>query len=228
MRLSTTWVEKDVGTKESIANLALSVWLFSRSSTRQLSSSEEDESNFAKEVRKRIPIDRAEAIIAERHRPNKALFYLSNDINKLNMSPYKRIEIDRSVVILNDMQGACERIFSSPVPLVYSRYTARFLSLWLILLPLALYNEFGGTWNHVGMIPTAAVLSFIFFGIEELATQLEEPFSILPMHKMTAGIDLAAQEYSAWLADDLERDQELTAPEYSARFKDEFEIDQEQ
>jgi len=81
------------------------------------------------------------------------------------------------------------------------------LSLWLILLPLALYNEFGATWNHIGMIPAAATLSVSFCGIEELATQLEEPFSILPMHKMTAGIDLAAQEYSGWFADDLESDQ---------------------
>jgi len=69
------------------------------------------------------------------------------------------------------------------------------LSLWLILLPLAFYNEFGATWNHVGMIPDAATLSVSFFGIEELATQIEEPFSILLMHKMTADIDLSSQEY---------------------------------
>jgi len=125
MQMCTFWVEKEgidaVEAKESIANLVLSVWLFPRLSTHHLLSGNEDEFNFAEEVRERLPHDRAEAIIAERHRPNRALCYLSNDINKLNMSPYRLIEVDRSVIILNDMQGACERIFSSPVPLVYSR-----------------------------------------------------------------------------------------------------------
>jgi predicted membrane chloride channel (bestrophin family) len=49
------------------------------------------------------------------------------------------------------------------------------------MLPFALYDTFTGSWNHITMIPTTAILSVFLFGIEELATQLEEPFSILPM-----------------------------------------------
>lgn len=84
---------------------------------------------------------------------------------------------------------ACERLFSSPVPLVYTRHTARFLSSYLLLLPLALWPQFADSWNHIATIPTSAVLATFLFGIDELAVQLEEPFSILPLEALCARID---------------------------------------
>ena len=51
--------------------------------------------------------------------------------------------MDKSVILLGDALETCERIFTSPVPLVYTRHTARFLSCWLLLLPLALWEPFG-------------------------------------------------------------------------------------
>jgi putative membrane protein len=45
---------------------------------------------------------------------------------------------------LGDALESCERIFTSPVPLVYTRHTARFLSVWLLLLPLALWRGGAG------------------------------------------------------------------------------------
>ena len=39
----------------------------------------------------------------------------------------------------------------------------------------------GGSWNHTALIPVTGILSMFLFGIEELATQLEEPFTVLPM-----------------------------------------------
>jgi len=51
------------------------------------------------------------------------------------------------------------------------------------------------------MIPAAAFFSFFFFGIDELAVQLEEPFSVLPMESMTNGIGLSADEFAQWHTD---------------------------
>jgi predicted membrane chloride channel (bestrophin family) len=48
------------------------------------------------------------------------------------------------------------------------------------------------------MIPAAVVLSYFLLGIEELAAQMEEPFSILPLDKMTGGIRLSADEHVDW------------------------------
>jgi ion channel-forming bestrophin family protein len=44
----------------------------------------------------------------------------------------------------------------------------------------------------------AAIISFFFFGIEELSIQLEEPFSILPLVNMTEGMGLSAREFAEW------------------------------
>jgi predicted membrane chloride channel (bestrophin family) len=54
------------------------------------------------------------------------------------------------------------------------------------------------SWNHIGLIPISAIISFFFFGIEELAVALEEPFSILPLQNMTDGMGLSAKEYADW------------------------------
>ena len=43
------------------------------------------------------------------------------------------------------------------------------------------------------------VLGFFFLGIEELAIQLEEPFSVLPLSKIVSGIGLSAEEHVQWM-----------------------------
>jgi putative membrane protein len=105
-------------------------------------------------------------------------------MNALPIDEKRRVEMDKSVVLLNDALETCERIFASPVPLVYTRHTARFLSCWLLLLPLALWESFGASWNHLTVVPATTLMAIFFFGIEELAVQLEEPFSILPLQKV--------------------------------------------
>ena len=49
--------------------------------------------------------------------------------------------------------------------------------------PFALYDPLKGSWNHIAEIPAIALASIFLFGIDELLTQLEEPFTILPMRR---------------------------------------------
>jgi hypothetical protein len=42
------------------------------------------------------------------------------------------------------------------------------------------------------------MISFFFLGIEELAIQLEEPFSILPLHIISDSIGKSAEEHVEW------------------------------
>jgi predicted membrane chloride channel (bestrophin family) len=51
------------------------------------------------------------------------------------------VEMDKSVILLGDALETCERIFTSPVPLVYTRHTARFLSCWLVSFFLSSYGQ---------------------------------------------------------------------------------------
>ena len=111
-------------------------------------------------------------------------------MDKLTIDEKKKVEMDKSIVIINDACTSVERIYSSPVPLVYTRHTARFLSTYLLLLPIGLYSSFNASWNHIAMIPATAVVAMFLFGIDELAIQLEEPFSILPLEAMCEKMDL--------------------------------------
>jgi predicted membrane chloride channel (bestrophin family) len=158
----------------------------------------EDDEAFQREVRARLQPFEAEGLIAARHKPTRANHDLSRAINQLPLTYLRRIEIDKSAIEFANAMGACDRLFSSPVPLFYTRHSARFLGVWILLLPFALYDPFIESWNHIGMIPASTIVSFFFFGIEELAVSLEEPFSLLPLDKITNGIGLSADEHFAW------------------------------
>ena len=166
---------------EDLDRLALATWAFVRSMKRHLSPEWDDEEAFQKELKERLPEEQAQKILDAAHRPNRALQDLSTAIENLPMHFMRRDEIHAAATIFEDNLGSFERLLTSPIPEFYTRHTARFLSFWLLLLPFGLWGPLGNTWNHIGLIPTISMLSIFLFGIEELATQLEEPFTILPM-----------------------------------------------
>jgi len=188
--------------QEDLKMLALCTWAFVRAMKRHLSPEDEDEEDFKKELYEKLPEQQAEAIINAAHRPNRALQDLSCAIENLPMHFLRKNEVHKAATIFEDNLGSSERLLTSPVPLFYSRHTARFLSFWLLLLPLALYEPFGFSWNHIAMIPATAAISVFLFGIEELATQLEEPFTILPMQAFCDKIYNWCTEIVSWEAGD--------------------------
>jgi len=183
---------------EDLRQVSLLTWAFVRSMKRHLSPPDEDEADFQSELGSRLSPAQANAIISATHRPNRALYDLSVAIENLPMHFVRKNEINKNLSIFEDTLGGSERLLSSPVPLFYSRHTARFLSAWLLLLPFALYEPFNDTWNHIGMIPATAFISICLFGIEELATQLEEPFTILPMQGFCDKIGANCDEIVSW------------------------------
>lgn len=54
---------------------------------------------------------------------------------------------------------------------VENRHTARFLLIWLSLLPFGLWSTIG--W---AMVPTNVLIAALLLGIEEIGVQIEEPF----------------------------------------------------
>jgi predicted membrane chloride channel (bestrophin family) len=178
--------------------LALCTWAFVRSMKRHLSPEDEDEMTFRVELYEKLPFDQARGIIEATHRPNRALQDLSLAIENLPMHYVRKHKIHQALTVFEDDLGSSERLLTSPVPLFYSRHTARFLSVWLLLLPFALYDACGGSWNHTAMIPIAAVISVFLFGIDEIATQLEEPFTILPMQAFCDKIYNWCMEIVSW------------------------------
>lgn len=180
--------------REAVERFSRIVWLYVRTVMNRLSSPEEDEEAYREQVAEVFFDDDyddddsvARRVASSPRRTAAAWRELTIALHDLPASdPKPLLETDKSVIVLGDCAAACEKIFSSPVPLVYTRHTARFLSLWTLLVPLALYQAFAelGAWVGVWAVPLASgLLAFFFFGVDELAMQLEEPFSILPMQK---------------------------------------------
>jgi len=143
-------------------------------------------------------------ILGCKHRPMAVLGLLSRDVEALDVPSQQKEKVDLTLSTLTDNLGKCERIFKTPIPRVYTRHTERFLAFWLLLLPTALY---GATPTHGMEVPIIFLLSVFLLGIAELANQIEEPFSILPLANMCDGIEasifealtssLALDEYTA-------------------------------
>merc|ERR1719428_966646 len=129
----------------------------------------------------------AEALMVSKNRATFVCNMISATVQRANLNPMDRARMDDMVCKLVDYLGACERIFRSPIPLVYTRHTARFLTSFMVLLPLALWGPMEGSWNHLATIPATALLGFFLFGIEELGVQIEEPFGILPLESLCDG-----------------------------------------
>lgn len=68
--------------------------------------------------------------------------------------------------------GAAEKLVRTPVPLSYVRHSSRFLSLYVLTLPLTLVNNM-----HSLLVPAAVgAASWALFSIEEIGHLVEEPF----------------------------------------------------
>jgi predicted membrane chloride channel (bestrophin family) len=140
-----------------------------------------------------ITVKQVDAAMAAKNRPMFFANAMSESTRKANIDVIGKQAIDRSISVLVDLCGACERIFKSPVPLVYTRHTSRFLTLFLLFLPFGLWKV-DESWNHWATIPMTDLIAFFLLGIEEIGIQLEEPFSVLPLEALCNGAIAATLE----------------------------------
>lgn len=202
VRMATTFCDvNDPKARKALEYLALSTWTFSRTFMNALSGPE-DNVEYEEELHSAYPDGSSFVtdLLSTPDRSIAALTELSLALDAIPIDEKRRVEIDKSIVIIGDCVGACERIFTSPVPLVYTRHTARFLTLWMLLVPAALYDTFASVQaiETLFLVPAVAIMSLFLFGIEELAVQLEEPFSILPQQQFCNGIRSSTEEMIDW------------------------------
>jgi ion channel-forming bestrophin family protein len=74
---------------------------------------------------------------------------------------------------LLDILGACERIRKTPIPFSYAVFIKVFIAAYALLLPFALVATFG-LWTP----PIMMLIFFAFIGIEMMAEEIENPFSL--------------------------------------------------
>lgn len=203
--------------KRAMDDLARAVWVSSRTTMNTLAGSREDDQAFEEQLREAYEGDDCDFVnrlLSAPDRSSAALMEASLALDEIPVDEKRRVETDKGLVIIGNAITACDRIFSSPVPLVYTRHLARFLSVWMMLFPFAIHNEFVKA-GQTGLptLPATALLSLFFFGIEELAVQLEEPFSILPMQNYCDEIKDSAKGMIDWSVDSRNARKKVDAPD---------------
>jgi len=185
-RQSNSYFSEDAEGQAARAQLAREIALFPKA-LRSFLRGEEDDLKFFREAVELVGVESAEALMVSKNRPTFICNMITTTFQRANIPAMDRMRMDESVSKLVDYLGACERIFKSPIPLVYTRLTARFLTAFMACVPLALWGSMGESWNHWVLVPASALLGLFLFGIEELGIQIEEPFGILPLEALCDG-----------------------------------------
>lgn len=87
------------------------------------------------------------------------------------LSDYTQVALDQNVQLLVDYLGGCERIHRTPLPFAYVVHLRRALVVYCLSLPFALVDTFGWT-----TVLDVLFVSYVFFGIEEIGVEIEDPF----------------------------------------------------
>jgi len=86
---------------------------------------------------------------------------------------------------LDATTGGCERLLTSPIPPTYSRHLSRIMCLYLCILPLA---SVASGMPSLGSMLASAIVSYVLVGVDEIGMEVENPFPLLPLQQMSAGL----------------------------------------
>ncbi|MDJ0724799.1 MAG: bestrophin family ion channel [Prochloraceae cyanobacterium] len=109
------------------------------------------------------------------HPPLEIAFWLSDYLqeqyknNKLSIFQLESLQADVDRMV--DILGACERILKTPVPIVYAIVFKILLAVYFVLLPFSLVQGINW-WTGPAMV----FISLIILSINEIGTEIEEPF----------------------------------------------------
>jgi ion channel-forming bestrophin family protein len=140
----------------------------------------------------RLPSNEVEEALRAQHVPSAVALRLSHLLMEArsagHISDFITVTLDSNVQLLVDYLGACERIHKTPLPFAYVVHLRRALVLYCLTLPFALIEAYG--WSTVIV---ALLVAFVFFGIEEIGVEIEDPFgeddNDLPLEQICSNIE---------------------------------------
>jgi putative membrane protein len=132
--------------------------------------------------------------------------YAANKISMLlqkakmqgHITDYAQASLDQNIQLLVDYIGGCERIHRTPLPFAYVVHLRRALVIYCFTLPFALVDLFD--WKWAAILDTL-FLSYVYFGIEEIGVEIEDPFgedeNDLPLEAICLSIDKNTRIFSS-------------------------------
>ena len=122
VRQATLWInDTDPTAEAALEELRVCVWAFPRSLWSHLSDPAK-EPRYAAEVTEAMGEEAAAYLLDASHRPLRALSLVSAAMERLPIDEKKKVEMDKSVILLGDALETCERIFTSPVPRLHAAH----------------------------------------------------------------------------------------------------------
>ncbi|WP_153130614.1 bestrophin family protein [Dechloromonas hortensis] len=114
-------------------------------------------------------------VSAARFQPQIILLSLAHLVADLRrqgqLSEMQLFAIDKSLNVLADTSGACERIASTPIPYTYRVLMNRTVMVYCLLLPVGLATSIGWLTPLI-----ATFVAYTFLALEMIGEQIEEPF----------------------------------------------------
>lgn len=137
--------------------------------------------------------ERSEQLQREHNRPTAVVAMMAEDLASLrrigSLDGYHHAMLARRLGEFTDIQGGCERIKSTPIPLSHTALTHRICALYLLALPLALVDGAGVLTPFVTLF-----VSFAFLGLDAIGDEMEDPFGTdlndLPLHTIATNIEI--------------------------------------
>ena len=141
--------------------------------------------------------EKSTAVLPHSNPADAALRTMAGQIGNLSksgaLSGFGQMSLSQTLSSLAQAQAGCERIAATPLPFVYSLLVRRTTYLYCWLLPFALIES--ANW----FTPVfAAVVAYVFFGLQAVTNELETPFSDvqngLPLDAMCRTIEISVCE----------------------------------
>lgn len=110
------------------------------------------------------------------------------------LSDRRHLAIDATLTELTALQGGCERIKRTPIPLAYRHFTRTFVRGFCTLLPFALVEQLG-----LVTIAASVAVTFVFVVLDRIGDIIQDPFTTnvngLPLSAIcrTIEVDLRRQ-----------------------------------
>ncbi len=110
------------------------------------------------------------------------------------LSDWRYSSVATRMNTISNVQGACERIKSTPLPFAYTLLIHRTVYLFCALLPFALAPQLG--WGTPVIV---AFISYTFFGLDAIGDDLAEPFGTadnsLPIRALVRTIERETMDF---------------------------------
>ena len=152
------------------------------------------------ESEKFIPIEHHQSISSSANRADAILRLANSYVAKCLHDPNCQLDtigaktIHESIDGLSWVQGSCERLASALVPFPYSLLVHRSVLFYVILLPFAMAS------NSLGYLTILfnSIIAYTFFGLDETARLMEQPFGdeplCLSMNAICRTIEISVRE----------------------------------